>query len=73
MNNILNLNPRLEAARTARLSEIRQGRVISDKALELISESLSRLEPEIATHDDNDVLAWGFADAALNDVLVDCS
>ncbi len=52
MNKILDLNPRLEAARTTRLSEIHQGRVISDKALELISDSLRRLEWSIIPKDD---------------------
>lgn len=44
MNNIIDINQRIEAARTARLSEIHKGRVVSDKALELISVSLRRLE-----------------------------
>ncbi len=52
MNKILDINPRLEAARTARLSEIHQGHVMSDKALELISDSLRRLEWSITAQEE---------------------
>jgi len=47
MCDILNLNPRLEAARTARLSEMHNGKVISDKGLELINKALRELDEKI--------------------------
>ena len=47
MNNIININPRLEASKRDNLSTLQDGHVSSDNALRMINEALISLDEQM--------------------------